>query len=73
MGVWLYNVSDAGVKRVQERLQAVCQWLGARAGLLHSFLAQKMGLFKHCQGPALASYTKVGVLLDAGGLGRAVA
>ena len=47
------------VKLVFQQLGAVRDWLACRSGLLHHLLAQKMGLFKHCRGPAIQAYTAV--------------
>lgn len=57
--VWLYNVCEQIVKNVFDKLSSLRDWLACRSGLLHHLLAQKMGLFKHCQGPAVQTYAKV--------------
>ena len=57
--VWLYNLADEINLKLKKKMEQICEWQAARAGLLHHLLAQKMGLFQHTQGRAIQRCTKV--------------
>ena len=57
--VWLYNLADEVNLKLKVKMEQICEWQAARAGLLHHLLAQKMGLFLHTQGRDIHKCTKV--------------
>lgn len=57
--VWLYNLADEINLKLKVKMEQICEWQAARAGLLHHLLAQKMGLFQHTLGRDIQRCTKV--------------
>ena len=57
--MWLYNLAEEINLKLKVKMEQICEWQAARAGLLHHLLAQKMGLFQHTQGRDIQKYTKV--------------
>ena len=57
--MWLYNLAEEINLKLKVKMDQICEWQAARAGLLHHLLAQKMGLFQHTQGRDIQKCTKV--------------